>query len=223
MSSAFAHSAPQAPLARAARHGLTAQKRQVIHLLAQGVSVTRAAEEAGVHRTTINHWQRSNPLFLLELEQARQEISAKLRDQYLALAPLAMEALRDLLASPKTPAATRLKAITLVLNAAMAEVDPAHLLPEVESAIHQNSSAFANEEELVSSVQEPCGTEPVPLRKNEIHQNSSHSEDIGQAPGHPPSLPDRSPGLDHLFAEMEASLTAPGILDHEARNEIHQD
>ena len=104
-----------------------------------------------------------------------------------------MAALRDLLASPKTPAATRLKAITLVLNAAMAEVDPAHLLPEVESAIHQNSSAFANEEELVSSVQEPCGTEPVPLRKNEIHQNSSHSEDSGQAPGHPPSLPDRPP------------------------------
>ena len=73
MSTAFALPTP-APASRAARSGLTAQQLQVICLLAQGVSVTKAAEETGIHRTTINHWHRSNPLFLLELEQARQEI-----------------------------------------------------------------------------------------------------------------------------------------------------
>ena len=42
---------------------LSPVQAQVIEALAQGQTVSAAAEKAGVHRTTIHHWIRNEPQF----------------------------------------------------------------------------------------------------------------------------------------------------------------
>ena len=59
---------------------LSSAQAQVIAALTQGRSVTAAALEAGLHRTTIHHWLRHEPAFKLAVEQARTEYAVTLND-----------------------------------------------------------------------------------------------------------------------------------------------
>ncbi len=59
---------------------------RVAAALAQGCSVSAAARAAGVHRTTVHHWQRTSPQFCAAVEQARREFTESLADDMLDLA-----------------------------------------------------------------------------------------------------------------------------------------
>jgi len=54
--------------------GLSPAQAQVIKSLARGQTVTAAAEDAGVHRTTVHHWIRTEPAFKAGAETARDRI-----------------------------------------------------------------------------------------------------------------------------------------------------
>ncbi|HWQ93731.1 MAG TPA: hypothetical protein VN673_18860, partial [Clostridia bacterium] len=88
----------------------SALQAQVAAALAQGCSVSAAARAAGVHRTTIHHWQRTSKQFCAAVEQARREFTESLADDMLDLAHSAIRTLQDLLENPGTPAPVRLKA-----------------------------------------------------------------------------------------------------------------
>ncbi len=47
--------------------------------LLNGLSVSRAAEEAGIHRNTIYNWMRTHPDFERAVQQARAEGQAKVQ------------------------------------------------------------------------------------------------------------------------------------------------
>ena len=96
--------------------GLSPVQTRVAAALAQGATVTGAAREAGIHRTTIHHWFRTEPRFNQAVQQARAEFAATLADELKDLATLALATLRDLLTNPNTPASVRLKAALAVLN-----------------------------------------------------------------------------------------------------------
>ena len=96
--------------------GLSPVQAQVIEALAQGQTVSAAAEKAGVHRTTIHHWIRNEPHFKAAVRTAQSEYAAELNDGLRELAVRAVLALHDLLQDISTPPAVRLKTALAILQ-----------------------------------------------------------------------------------------------------------
>ena len=95
---------------------LSPAQAQVIAALAQGRTITDAARDAGIHRTTIHHWFRTEPLFKSSFEEAQREYVETLHDGMRDLAARAVETLRSLLDDPNTPPAVRLRTALAVLQ-----------------------------------------------------------------------------------------------------------
>jgi AcrR family transcriptional regulator len=95
---------------------LSPVQAQVIAALAQGRTATDAARDAGIHRTTIHHWFRTQPVFQAAFEEAQREYVETLRDGMHDLATRAVETLRNLLDDPNTPPAVRLRTALAVLQ-----------------------------------------------------------------------------------------------------------
>jgi hypothetical protein len=95
---------------------LTPVQAQVVAALAAGTTVIRAAAAAGVHRTTIHNWLRSSKEFRDAVEQARGHYDALIADRLNELSTVALDTLRQLLTSPETPPAVRLRAALAVLG-----------------------------------------------------------------------------------------------------------
>ena len=94
---------------------LSPAQAQVIAALAQGRTVTAAAQDAGLHRNTIYNWLHE-PEFKTAAVEAQSEYVAILSDGMRDLAALALETLRNLLEDPKTPPAVRLKTALSILQ-----------------------------------------------------------------------------------------------------------
>ncbi|MCU1275462.1 MAG: motif [Bryobacterales bacterium] len=108
---------------------LSPAQAQVIAALAQGHTVTAAAREADVHRTTIHHWLRTEPEFQAAVQNAQSEYVAALNDELRDLSSRALKTLHALLEDPNTPASVRLKAALAVLERPRFP-DPGWQLPE---------------------------------------------------------------------------------------------
>jgi hypothetical protein len=94
---------------------LTPAQAQVLAALAQGRTVTVAAQDAGLHRNTIYNWL-NEPEFKTAVDEAQREYVAILSDGMRDLAALALQTLRSLLEDPKTPPAVRLKTALAILQ-----------------------------------------------------------------------------------------------------------
>ena len=108
---------------------LPARRAQVALAVAAGGSVTEAAQKAGVHRSTVYDWIRSDPAFSAALDQARRDYIGLLRDQLRSLSVKALNRIESLLDDPATPAAVALRAALAVLNRPRFP-DPGWTLPE---------------------------------------------------------------------------------------------
>jgi transposase-like protein len=89
---------------------------QVVAALAKGQTITAAAREAGIHRTTIHNWLRTEPNFKAAVETAQGDYTAALSDEMRELSALALANLRSLLEDPTTPPSVRLRAALAVLE-----------------------------------------------------------------------------------------------------------
>jgi hypothetical protein len=94
---------------------LSSVQAQVIAALAQGRTVTAAAQDAGLHRNTIYNWLHE-PAFQTAADEAQREYVAILSDGMRDLAARAVETLRNLLDDPNTPPAVRLRTALAVLQ-----------------------------------------------------------------------------------------------------------
>ena len=106
---------PVADSSTTAPANLSPAQAQVIAALAQGRTVTAAAQDAGLHRNTIYNWFH-DPAFQTAADEAQREYTAILSDGMRDLAALAVETLRSLLEDPKTPPAVRLRTALAVLQ-----------------------------------------------------------------------------------------------------------
>jgi transposase-like protein len=111
-------------------------KQRVALLLASGKSVTAAAEEAGLHRSTIHQWLKTDSKFAAAVDSARGEYVETLRDRLRDQAAIAVQAITDLLTSPNTPASVRLRAALAVLERPQFP-KPGWNLPERIEADHE--------------------------------------------------------------------------------------
>ena len=89
---------------------------QVAIALAEGKTTTAAASQAGVHRTTVHHWLRTQPDFKHAVEEAQAEYHNRVDDDLTELAAGALSTLRSLLEDPQTPHSVRLKAALAILE-----------------------------------------------------------------------------------------------------------
>jgi SEC-C motif len=112
---------------------LSPAQAQVVVVLAQGRTVTTAALEAGLHRSTIHHWLRHEPAFITAVQQARSEYVATLNDSMRDLAARALETLHNLLDDPETPPAIRLKTALAILQRPHFPKEGWHLPEPIES------------------------------------------------------------------------------------------
>lgn len=95
---------------------LSPVQAQVVAALAQGRTVTAAARDAGIHRSTIYEWFKTVPEFPAAVDEARAEYTEILRDDLKDLAAQALSALHAILDDPKAPAGPRVRAALAVLN-----------------------------------------------------------------------------------------------------------
>jgi hypothetical protein len=106
---------PVADSTTTASANLSPAQAQVIAALAQGRTVTAAAQDAGLHRNTIYNWLHE-PAFKTAADEAQREYVAILSDGMRDLAARAVETLRNLLDDPNTPPAVRLRTALAVLQ-----------------------------------------------------------------------------------------------------------
>ena len=104
--------------------GLSAQQILVIDALSNGVTVTEAAAQAGIHRNTINHWRRNDLAFQFAFAHAQYDRALFHRERAESLADQAYSTLEALLADPNTPATVRLKAALYILEKASTPPPP---------------------------------------------------------------------------------------------------
>jgi transposase-like protein len=157
-------------MAHPVRHNstLSTPQLQIVALLASGVSVSAAAAQAGVHRSTVHNWRLRDPLFARELDRARECHAAEVRSQMESLASQALETLHSILTGPNTSDSVRLKAALAVLQAVPAvpqsEADPA--APEFPLETARNEATFSalrpvdspTESSIPRSAPCPCGS-----------------------------------------------------------------
>lgn len=104
---------------------LTPLQMQVVQSLASGSSVSAAAEQAGLHRSTIYLWTRSIPGFNEILSSLRQQRASRMIDEIGDLADLAIDTFRHILTDTSAPAAARLKAALEIVKIVDAQRAPA--------------------------------------------------------------------------------------------------
>jgi len=96
---------------------LTPKQSQVIIALVYGSSVTEAANQAQVDRSTIYTWMKADAVFVAELKRERREHRDAVRARLGDLAAEAVSVLSELLKRGETPAPVRLKVAMCVLQA----------------------------------------------------------------------------------------------------------
>ena len=97
---------------------LTPDQHHILALLAEGNSITQAADAVSIHRNTVLNWRRSVSAFAREMEFAVREQALVWHEQATQLAPVAAVELEKLLTSPETPPAVRLRAALAILKIA---------------------------------------------------------------------------------------------------------
>jgi hypothetical protein len=98
-------------------YALSTQQVAVICALSSGATMTRAAEESGVHRNTINNWRRNSIPFQHALAHAQYDLALHFREKVEALFDLAIENLQAILTDPTASPSVRLKAALAVIQA----------------------------------------------------------------------------------------------------------
>src|ERR1051325_10811228 len=105
-------------------YGLSTQQLAVIGALSSGVTITAAAEQAGIHRNTINYWRRNSLPFQYALSDAQYDRALFFRDKAEELVDLAIKTIHGILADAEAPASVRLRAALAILQTASTPPKP---------------------------------------------------------------------------------------------------
>ena len=128
---------------------LAAARAKVALLLAHGATVTNAAGAAGLHRSTVYRWIKTDDNFSLALHQGRAECTLALRDDLRELSEMALRALVGVLTDPLASPAVRLKASMFILNRPEPPKQgwamPSPLLPEEQLELTEDNPVIAED------------------------------------------------------------------------------
>ena len=159
---------------------LTQPQLAALETLAAGATVTAAAQAAGVHRSTVYNWVRDNASFSAALRHSKIQAAEVIDDEIRELAALAIDTIRQLLASEKTPAATKLKAAQYVLHGV---AEPALKIVVAENRAFEFELTTAHEDfALDEAIGQPANStkldtppaveKPAPVRQTSTPRNA---------------------------------------------------
>src|SRR6266566_3240521 len=164
---------------------LSPVQAQVIAALAQGRTATDTARDAGIHRTTIHHWFRTEPGFKTAFQEAQREYVETLQDGMRDLAARAVETLRNLLDDPNTPPAVRLRTALAVLQRPHFPQPGWHLPERIESPREQQ--VVDGLKEIKADYDAMRMTEAMQASRPPCPPNHNHSPSVSA--GAPASAP----------------------------------
>ncbi len=125
---------------------LTPQQVAVLHALATGTPVSQAANDAGIHRSTIHNWSRQIPAFAEALSTLREEHAELVHESFRAMADSAAQVVDQSLYNSSP--ALRLRAALAVLRHVASASRPVNHHTGKRST-RQNSTEFDTSTEIV--------------------------------------------------------------------------
>ncbi len=146
-------------------------QQQVLQLLATGLSVSAAADTAGVHRNTIANWRRNSPGFIREYNALFYEQSLLWRDGLQALTGQALETIRLIMANGSNAPGVRLRAaLGVVDRVAALPVPPPDTPPDnviaMPTPTQPAETEAANEADAAANnLTVPLPAEPLKTKK----------------------------------------------------------
>ena len=144
---------------------LTPIQNQVLASLVAGLSVTAAAREAGVHRTTVHLWTRSLPDFARAYLTLRQQRADRLADELGDLVDLAINTFRQLLSNESASASARLKAAMEIVKIVEAQ-RPTTLSTALADPKFEKLDTGLRVAELVKTPKAAPAPKPTPVGRN---------------------------------------------------------
>jgi hypothetical protein len=138
---------------------LSPAQTKALAALAAGKSVSKAAIEAKVDRTTVHRWLNTDALFLAEYNATRLELIEAVRFEVCELRTQAIEALRDLM-KPEVTASVRLRDVELVLasvshgapNVEIGSADPVQTKRELKEREFEARSRMNTKEDEANGI-----------------------------------------------------------------------
>src|ERR1700733_4629680 len=165
-------------------YGLSPQQLAVICALSSGATMIAAAQQAGVHRNTINNWRRNSPPFQHGFAQAQYDRALFFREKIEDLIDLAFKSLQEILVDPAPPASVRLKAALAIIQTASTPPEPRK---QVELDIEKIVSKRGPAETVTEDQLAPAPPDPSPARDPQVApappvHNSAQPETVGPVP-----------------------------------------
>ncbi|MBL8217580.1 MAG: SEC-C domain-containing protein [Bryobacterales bacterium] len=150
---------------------LAPKQMEVLQALSSGLSITAAAETAGIHRTTVHHWCRTIPEFRNTLDAVRQARADAVRDAMHELVAPSLVIITNILNDASNSPSLRLRAAMAVIKfAAATQKSPA--VKGVTAEILSDISYEAGVKQGIDYA--TAQSEP---EESEIHHNSSLSSE----------------------------------------------
>ena len=157
---------------------LSPQQLIVINALSEGVNLTDAAAQAGVHRNTIANWRRNSLFFREALADAQYDRALLFRDKTEERVDLALETIDSVLNDPNASPSTRLKAALFIIEKATTPPAPRKHVPfDVEEVRVPRQTVHP----VHNNAQDPAPTPapvsvPVPKNPPSVHNNAQNAQ-----------------------------------------------
>jgi hypothetical protein len=136
--------------------GLSRQQLTAIVELLLGSTVTQAAKEARVDRTTLHRWLSSDAQFVATLNQLKREELDAIRSRMRSAAGTAVETVEELMEGANVHPAIRLRAALAVLEAA-GGLEPERIGP---TRVDEIQAEFRRAQ--LRSISNPFWSSPIP-------------------------------------------------------------
>jgi transposase-like protein len=195
-------------------YGLSTQQLAVICALSSGVTMAAAAEQAGVHRNTINNWRRNSPPFQHGLAHAQYDRAQLFREKIEERIDLALKTIDEILADPKAPASIRLKAALAIITVASTPPAPKKQIElDIEKIVIQKSPPqTVTEDQLAPAPLVHNNAQPAPaptaapcptLQPQIVHKDAQSTP--AEVPVHPSAAISQNPPVVHKDAQSQPS------------------
>lgn len=164
---------------------LSPKQREILEALISGSTISEAAAKSGVHRSTVHLWCRQNTVFRAALRDAESQQASIILDGLRERAGKALQTVDEIMADPSAPAAVRLRAATLIIQA-VANADPyakpaePRLTTSDVDRIIEAGAAVGGEEAMLrqamsaeaAQAAEPAPAGPQPVEQSQTARNA---------------------------------------------------
>jgi hypothetical protein len=192
-------------------YGLSKQQLSVICALSSGASLTAAAQQAGVHRNTINNWRCHSLPFQQGFAHAQYDRAIYFREKMEDLIDLAFKSIQEILTDPKAPASVKLKAALAIMTTACTPPAPHQQVElDIEKIVFKRTPGqTVTEDQLAPAPPVHNDAQPVPQAPPaEAPPPAPTVHKDAQSEPCPTDQPSFDPSIPHNPAQPAPSETA---------------